>query len=300
VTGPTEATSNSDMDKSQPCFEPVLRRAVATPARSPVQTRKRHFEHTEPLVKRRRLTGKQAPPTPNPWTNCEAVVGGRTRASARPAKQRAAVSVAKLAPPAATLETHQRVCFTATGIVLGKRQRQLLERLLGASVVDDWSPSVTHVVASSFKRTTKLMCAVCSGASVVIPAFIDACLQAGRLVEEGPFALQDQEGEAAFARRQGLPCYSLQAAIALARSSGPLLAGKSVYTAKGSSAAKQELRLLVQAAGGNWLTRVPRVTDADARSGPAATTIMLGKFYDEELVREAACTQVLRFDAHKL
>ncbi|CAJ1354458.1 unnamed protein product [Effrenium voratum] len=178
-------------------------------------------------------------------------------------------------------------CWTATGFVLDPARRKQM-KAFGARVVDEWSSKVTHVVARSFRRTTKLMCAVCAGIRVVLPSYIDACLAARDLVDDSPFLLKDTENEASFAQKHGLPPFSLQASIGAA-SSKKLLSGRSVYCF-GNPAERQELQALVEAAGGRWLKRKPRKDGA----------LLLGKDYALELLREAACTQVLRLDAHKL
>lgn len=241
----------------------------------------------------------------NPWAKVAGDLGAiaTRKRGARSTEDVALAAPASLAQQGQQPSSHQgssraTLCFTATGIVLSRRQRQQLESILGAKVVDDWSPQVTHVVANSFKRTMKLMYAVCSGAHVVIPAFVDACLQAGDLVDEEPFCLRDQEGEAAFASKQGLDSFSLQESLALARSR-PLLKGLSVHWAGSTAAEKKELRVLVEAAGGHWLTRAPRVSKT-ADPASSSTTILLGKLFDAELLREASCTQVLRYDAFRL
>ncbi|CAE8612671.1 unnamed protein product [Polarella glacialis] len=258
---------------------------------------------------RRRLTGKQPPPTPNPWAapaSSGAVSGqGQWALSSAAAHGKRKLSCCQVDADDATavVESMRHLCITATGLVLGKKQRQLLERM-GASVVDEWSPNVTHLVTSSFRRTTKMMCAICTGAHVVILAFLDACCQAGGLVDDEPFRLQDDGGEAAFARKQGLTSFSLQAALGVARSAGPLLAGKAVHWAGGSAAARQELCVLVQTAGGQWLSRAPssksRLSFAQAAADGHPTTLLLCKDYNPELLREAACTQVLRYSHYKL
>lgn len=308
--------------EQEQCPDSSSSRVVATPVRTSAASDKKRIcmqqpcQEVSPRVGRRRLHGKQPPPMPNPWAKAvseqlETTAAARKQSAAR--RSATAEEDVVMAVPASLDVQEQQpkrpcrrssrsiLCFTATGIVLSKRQKQQLESILGAKVVDDWSPQVTHVVANSFKRTMKLMYAVCSGAHVVIPAFIDACLQAGCFVDEEAFCLRDEEGEAAFAIKQGLDSFSLQESLARARSR-PLLKGLSVHWAGGTAAAKKELAVLVEAAGGQWLTRAPRVSKASETAAPASssTTILLGKAFDAELLREASCTQVLRYDAFRL
>jgi len=271
------------------------------------------------LAKRRRLTGKQQPPVPNPWSATTSQRSVRSNALGDAASARAAHSTATTSlgeagsrPPCSTRRSpivrtiRPQPCFTTTGIDLSKRIRRFLEVTLRARVVDTWSPDVTHLVCDTFRRTTKMMCAICVGARIVTPAYVDACRVAGRLVDEAPYMLRDKVSEAAFARRNGLQAYSVESAIERAGASGPLLAGFSVYCAP-SVLGRHELQVLVESAGGKWLRRCPSSRQHDGQQQQQQQQqqglqklLLLGKDFDAELVREAACTQCLRFDAHRL
>jgi len=191
-------------------------------------------------------------------------------------------------------------CIAFSGIEISARRRQQLESKVGVRVVDDWCPDVTHLVADAFRRTTKLMCAICVGAYIVVPNFLSACQRAGSLIDPGEWLLRDELCEAAFAKKRRLPEYSLAAAVARARSNGPLLADVSVCCSR-TVTSTADLRSLVHAAGGIWLEEPP---GADAQRGlPASgpgSFLHLGKDFDPELLREAACTQILRFEQYRL
>lgn len=201
-------------------------------------------------------------------------------------------------------------CFAATGLELSKRQRRLLTTYLGASIADTWSPEITHLIADTFRRTTKMMCAICSGAHIVVPAYLSACREAGRLVDEGPHVLQDRVCEDAFARKRGITGgYSLAAALERVRRHGPLLTGVSVYCFP-SVTERRELPALVQAAGGTWLKRFPcdpedresvlLLGERGASSSREAGRRRSFEVYDVEMLREAACTQELRRPVYRL
>jgi len=274
-------------------IEKPASRALATPARSPAKRKSAVIiveDFPEP-PKRRRLTGKQSPPSPCPWPSAPWPARGSARqAHAAPRKPKQAKSCRPRG---------QQVCFATTGIVLDKAMRGALKKVLGARVADEWSPKVTHVIADEFRRTTKLMAAVCAGCEIVIPAFLDACLEAGELVDCAAFRLADPEGEADFAAKQSLSSYSLQAALLKAREEGPLLRGRSVHWLGGSAADRKDMRVLVESAGGRWLGRRPRASKA-AEPGQIPSVFLLGKDYSPELLREAACTQALRLSKHEL
>jgi len=198
--------------------------------------------------------------------------------------------------------------LATTGLELSGRQNRILQEL-GATMVEDWSTEITHLVADTFRRTAKMMCAICHGAHIVTPEYIVACRAAGQFVDEAPFTLQDAVCEAAFARKRGIASgYSLAAALQRARDNGPLLRGMSVYCFP-SVTEKRELPLLVQAAGGTWLSRFPAAPDDGSVLLLAERTVSGDKerrqrkaheVYDVEILREAACTQRLRRAAYRL
>lgn len=182
-------------------------------------------------------------------------------------------------------------CFVATGLDFAPKYLRALCSL-GAEVVEDWSPGVTHLVADTFRRTTKFMCAICVGAQIVVPQYLEACRKASSIVDTAPYTLKDPVCEAAFAKKHALESYSLADALERARSSGPMLASYRVYCEPFVQGCA-DLKTLVEAAGGEWLSEASEVT-ADKR------TLHIGKVYDAELLREAACTQVLRFNMYRL
>eukprot|EP00930_Biecheleria_cincta_P091992 TRINITY_DN8171_c0_g2_i1.p1 TRINITY_DN8171_c0_g2~~TRINITY_DN8171_c0_g2_i1.p1 ORF type:complete len:4648 (+),score=936.88 TRINITY_DN8171_c0_g2_i1:48-13991(+) len=203
-----------------------------------------------------------------------------------------------------------RPVFATTGFELSSRQKRLLLEL-GCVLVADWCEHVTHLLADTFRRTTKMMCAICKGAYVLTPHFIKACREAGRLVGEASFVLRDEVCEAAFARKRGIAeGYSLAQALVKSRQQGALLKGVSVYCFA-SVADKRELPQVVAAAGGTWLSRLPAAPDDPSkllllaeRAGQSTDREQQRRkaleVYDVELIREAACTQELRRSAYRL
>ena len=285
-----------------------LRTAVATPVRSPRPASHEvlHVEDSPPKPertgpKRRRLYGKQPPPFPNPFSPPPRLPGrvglrGLPQLEVKGRQVKAKDSRARKA----TSRKRPKVYFAVTGFVLDRVKRDKLEKIPGVVVVDEWSSKVTHVVAKGFRRTTKLMCAVCAGLHIVVPEFIDECIKAGDVIDEETFLLRDETAEATFAEKHQLPIYSLQTAVQQARIEGALLRNKSVYWMDGSAAEREELRLLVEAAGGRWLKRKPRKPPAEAVVATAPKSLWLGQDFDPELLREAACTQVLRWETYRL
>merc|ERR1712136_665507 len=178
--------------------------------------------------------------------------------------------------------TEFRACFMATGLTISQRRKNLLLSLR-CTMVEDWQPCVTHLVADTFRRTTKMMCAISAGAAVVTPEYVRASCKAGLLLDSTPFLLSDKICEAAFARKRGLRSYSLAEAI--------------------------EIPMIVSAAGGTWLREFPADPDGESvlllseRYGKCPKEAALRskhRVYDVEMLREAACTQVVRKSAYHL
>jgi len=195
--------------------------------------------------------------------------------------------------------------FTATGVEMTAAQRRTI-KALGATFTNEWMPQVSHLIADTFRRTTKMMCAICCGARVVVPAYLDACAEAGKLVDDTQFLLRDEVCEAAFARKHHLADdFSVSAALERRNQSGPMLHGVSVYCFP-SVVERHDLPHLVAAAGGAWLDELP-----SSFPGHAHSVLLLAeraarnsaeqeqrkkanRIYDVEMLREAAITQMLR------
>jgi len=264
-----------------------------------------------------RAGGKRRPPTP--------ASGGRKKRN-KPQKEKDGESrehageqqeEGKLAPeahahamdepdaPQEGLTKRSLTHFTATGVELTAAQRRTI-KALGAHFTSEWTPQATHLIADTFRRTTKMMCAICCGARVVVPAYLDACAKAGKLVDDAQFILRDEVCEAAFARKHHLADnFSVSAALERRNQHGPLLHGVSVYCFP-SVMERHDLPHLVAAAGGAWLDELPA-----SFPGHADPLLLLAervarnddeqeqrkqanRVYDVEMLREAAITQVLR------
>ncbi|CAK0789207.1 unnamed protein product [Prorocentrum cordatum] len=249
----------------------------------------------------------QAPPADPSESNTPALVEEPGR-PAGVAEARAGAGAFAAAGPPPRPPLPGAPCFSSTGLELSKRQKRTI-REMGWALASDWVPGITHLVADTFRRTTKMMCAICCGAHIVTPGYLDACREAGGLVDEAAFILRDEVCEAAFARKRGIGGgYSLAVALERSRSGGKLLAGVSVYCFP-SVAEKRELPMLVEAAGGTWLSRWPDSPDASSVLLLAERTVGSEKeqqrrraheVFDVELLREATCTQQLRRGAYRL
>eukprot|EP00927_Polykrikos_kofoidii_P061543 TRINITY_DN5637_c0_g1_i1.p1 TRINITY_DN5637_c0_g1~~TRINITY_DN5637_c0_g1_i1.p1 ORF type:complete len:1960 (+),score=426.50 TRINITY_DN5637_c0_g1_i1:437-5881(+) len=205
------------------------------------------------------------------------------------------------------LPSEGRPCFACTGLEFTEAQ-QLGVSKFGAIAVGAWAPNITHLVADTFRRTLKLMCAICRGVPIVLPEYIDACQKAGALVDETPYLLRDSVCENAFARKRGIAGgFSIVGASERVKKRGLLLRGVSVYCFP-SVTERRELPALVSAAGGAWLAKFPAnvgnnvllLAEATATSDRERHRRQEHEVYDVELLREAACTQRLRKSTYRL
>jgi len=201
-------------------------------------------------------------------------------------------------PQSGPVELLGQPCFAVTGASLSAQERQLIHQL-GGKVADTWCPEVTHLITDKFRRTNKLMCAICVGAHIVTPGYLSACASQGSFVSEKAYMLRNDDAElVAFSQKRDINAYSLRAACDIARHQ-PLLEGLGIAWKDSGTVSSVQLRdmeTLVKAAGGKWL--VDGASPADDAS--VREILNLGETYDPELLREAACTQVLRYDRYRL
>lgn len=261
------------------------------------QRRTQEEQRLSSMRKKRRLSGKQPAPVPNPWEFHGPISSGGCAS--------AAVRGQRLARPV----VEKPLCFSSTGVELSRVQKQFLSQTLRAKFVAEWSPEVTHLISDAFRRTTKFMCAVCAGVRIVTPAFLDHCLSVGSLLDDRPFILRDVVGEDAFGKKHGLANFSVASALERSRHDGPLLNGVAVHCLS-SVVGRAELQVVVEAAGGKWLETCPPVDSLQSTFllGQAGIRLSVqemkslhgGEIYDVELLREATCTQVLRPDLYRL
>merc|ERR1719506_498096 len=136
-------------------------------------------------------------------------------------------------------------------------QKALAKR--GVRLAEHWEPQVTLLVASSIKRSLKFLAAVCAGVPIVSRSYLDAVVQLpalGVLPSPEAYALDDAKGEKQHSFR-------LSQALAAARRT-PLLGGREVFVfpsagkADGKGMTAAQVKLLVVAAGGGLLDRLPR------------------------------------------
>jgi hypothetical protein len=194
----------------------------------------------------------RAPPRATPITAAAPKRAPKTPAPA------AAAAAADATAAAAGWAGARGWVLTASG--LDAHQKTALRELAaaaGARYEREWSPAVTHVVASvdgsgRAKRTMKYLCALLEGQWVVGPAWVAACAAKG---SPAPEAAHQARGDDRGAACDGAPA----AARARAAAGGePLFAPLRVHLAGDFGApSRAELEALVRAGGGRVLRLAP-------------------------------------------
>ncbi|XP_021733074.1 protein BREAST CANCER SUSCEPTIBILITY 1 homolog [Chenopodium quinoa] len=165
------------------------------------------------------------------------------------------------------------LCCSALATV-DKEAVSELAKSSGAEVLGHWNPSVTHVVASTnengaCKRTLKVMMGILEGKWILSIKWVQACLEAKRLIEEVPYEITSDIHGVQDGPRLGR--------LRLLNKQAKLFSGINFYfTVDFEPSYKGYLQDLVTAAGGTVLHRRPiaETYQIGASPSPASSTII--------------------------
>lgn len=119
---------------------------------------------------------------------------------------------------------------------------------LGGEVVDD--PKLcTHLVTDKFHRTVKLLCCVAKGIPVVVTKWLHACKNNKNFIDHSEFLLKDSSAEKQYK-------FDLKNTLSKAEQE-PLLKGWSIYATNKVKPIPEQMKDIVQFAGGKYLSRMP-------------------------------------------
>uniref|UniRef100_A0A803MIN0 Uncharacterized protein n=1 Tax=Chenopodium quinoa TaxID=63459 RepID=A0A803MIN0_CHEQI len=166
------------------------------------------------------------------------------------------------------------LCCSALATV-DKEAVSELAKSSGAEVLGHWNPNVTHVIASTnengaCKRTLKVMMGILEGKWILSIKWVQACLEAKRLIEEAPYEITCDIHGVRDGPRLGR--------IRLLNKQPKLFAGFNFYfTVDFEPSYKGYLQDLVTAAGGTVLHRKPiaETYQIGASPSPASSTIIV-------------------------
>ncbi|KAK4051346.1 regulator of Ty1 Transposition [Microbotryomycetes sp. JL201] len=156
-------------------------------------------------------------------------------------------------PPA---KVSKKVMIMSTGTGLDAKSPDIKTlKSLGASWTDQ-PGQVTHLVVKQLSRTEKLLCCLAVAPFIVTTEWVDACIAAGRLVNEAPYVLKDE------AKEKGLGD-TLENILARARARR-LFEGKTVYVTKGVEPEVSKIQKILQS--GNATVNTSKITSAAQQS----------------------------------
>ncbi|GAA6003002.1 hypothetical protein JCM10207_001937 [Rhodosporidiobolus poonsookiae] len=148
-------------------------------------------------------------------------------------------------PPKAKPQAQARsnkVKIISTGLGLDKTSSEIKSlKSLGATWTDQ-PKDATHLVVKGISRTEKFLCCLPFAPKIVSKSWIDACIAAGRLVDEMPYLLHDTEKEASIGD-------TLEAILARAKK-GKLFDGRNFYVTKGVQPDAATMSRIISACGG--------------------------------------------------
>ncbi|GAA5826527.1 hypothetical protein JCM11251_002412 [Rhodosporidiobolus azoricus] len=144
---------------------------------------------------------------------------------------------AKPVPPKAN-----KIRIISTGLGLDKTSPDIKSlKSLGANWTDQ-PKDATHLVVKGISRTEKFLCCLPFAPKIVTQRWIDACIAAGRLIDEMPYLLHDEKKEKEIDD-------TLEAILARAKK-GKLFAGRNVYVTKNVSPDAATMQRIISACGG--------------------------------------------------
>ncbi|GAA6032673.1 hypothetical protein JCM8097_004873 [Rhodosporidiobolus ruineniae] len=143
---------------------------------------------------------------------------------------------------AAPVTKSMKVKIISTGLGLDKHSPEIKSlKSLGASWTDQ-PRDATHLIVKGISRTEKFLCCLPFAPKVVTKSWVDACIAAGRLVDELPYLLHDEKKEKEIGD-------TLEAILARAKK-GKLLAGYDIYLTNGVSPDPPTMQRIITACGG--------------------------------------------------
>ncbi|BGP25309.1 BRCT domain protein Brc1 [Rhodotorula toruloides] len=144
-------------------------------------------------------------------------------------------------PPQPVSKT-QKIKIISTGLGLDKSSDEIKALKSFGAAWTDQPKDATHLVVKSISRTEKFLCCLPFAPKIVTIKWIEACLAAGKLIDEQPYLLRDTKKEKEIGD-------SLEAILGRARK-GKLFAGKTVYISRSTSPDATTMQKIIEASGG--------------------------------------------------
>ncbi|KAL5037153.1 hypothetical protein BDV3_006690 [Batrachochytrium dendrobatidis] len=150
-------------------------------------------------------------------------------------------------------EQQVRVLFT--GIPENDERREIVD-ILGGTIVSTWS-ECTHLVTDRIRRTVKFLCAVSAGKHIMDVKWLEASKKEGEFAGEAKYILKDIKMEKLYK-------FTLKKTLAVVRKRGndQLFSGKNVFSTSSVKPGHDELREILDAAGGSLVTDIDEVVSS--------------------------------------
>ncbi|BGP32788.1 regulator of Ty1 Transposition [Rhodotorula toruloides] len=144
-------------------------------------------------------------------------------------------------PPQPISKT-QKIKIISTGLGLDKSSDEIKAlKSFGATWTDN-PKDATHLVVKSISRTEKFLCCLPFVPKIVTIKWVEACLAAGKLVDEQPYLLRDTKKEKEIGD-------TLEAILGRARK-GKLFDGKTIYISRSTGPEPTTMQKIIEASGG--------------------------------------------------
>jgi hypothetical protein len=133
-----------------------------------------------------------------------------------------------------------------TGVV--DENGEKIVKKLGGEMVDSVY-DCTHLVTDQVRRTVKFLCGVARGVLIVTPDWLEQCKVAGTFLDGNSFLVHDEANEKKFK-------FNLLSSLQRA-AENRLLAGYKVHVTKNVKPEPNQMRDIIQCAGGQYLASEP-------------------------------------------
>ncbi|GAA5987761.1 hypothetical protein JCM10908_007202 [Rhodotorula pacifica] len=181
---PEPVVAKKGKGKAASKAKPAARPSTESDAAEPVKD-------AAPPARKKVKTAAKAPPANKQLKSVQASGNGTTQASGvissfdRPPH----------AKPAKKSDKPKKVKIISTGLGLDKDHDDIRNLKPFGATWTESSKDATHLVVKGISRTEKFLCCLPYTPKIVTPAWITACLAAGRLVDETPYLLKDVKKE---------------------------------------------------------------------------------------------------------
>ncbi|KAJ3123297.1 PAX-interacting protein 1 [Nowakowskiella sp. JEL0407] len=138
------------------------------------------------------------------------------------------------------------------------QKKQRLVTNLGGAYVTDYKDCTHLVTAGGILRTVKFLCALSTGKHILGTNWLEASRKEGRFVDEEGYIARDKKAEANYGFNLVESIRKARERIQNNNGTSDLLQGKKIYATPSVNLGKDDLRIIINAAGGELIDKLPR------------------------------------------